>query len=70
MAANNKTGTLKQAGSGKYPRKGIFDMAKYDRWEIIPDSGQDIAGILLVDKDTDLTLVSEISTITIAEGGL
>ena len=61
------TGTLKRSGSGKYPRKGIFDMNKYDRWEIVPDSGQDIAGILLVDKDTASTLVSETSTITIAE---
>jgi hypothetical protein len=62
-----KTGKLKKGGSGKYPRKGIFDVHKYDRWEIVPDSGQDIAGILLVDKDTSLTLVSGTSTITISE---
>ena len=67
MADTSKAGTLKRAGSGKYPRKGIFDMNKYDRWEIVPDSGQDIAGILLVDKDTASTLVSETSTITISE---
>ena len=67
MSATSKTGTLRRLGSGKYPRKGIFKMERYDRWEIIPDSGQDIAGILLIDKDTTSTLVSETSTITIAD---
>ena len=62
-----KTGTLKKAGSGKYPRKTIFRMDKYDIWEIVPDTGQDIAGLLLVDRDTTLTLVSGTSTITISE---
>ena len=62
-----KTGTLKRSGSEKYPRKSIFDMHKYEQWEIVPDSGQDIGGILLVDKDSSLTIVSGTSTITISE---
>jgi len=62
-----KTGKLTKSGSGKYPRKLIWRMDKFDRWEIVPDSGQDIAGILLVHKDTTLTLVSGVSTITISE---
>ena len=60
-----KTGTLTRTGSGKYPRTAIFDMEKYDRYEIVPDTGQDMAGILLVDKDTTLALVSGTATITI-----
>jgi len=63
-----KTGTLKLAASGKSnPRKKIFKMDRYDLYEIVPDSGQDIGGTLLVDKDTTLTITSESSTITITE---
>jgi len=57
-----KAGTLKW--EGKHPKQ-IIDVHKYDCYKIVPDSGQDLAGFIFIDKDTTLTVVSENATITI-----